>query len=297
MKNKQCNFGSMYIIFSALVFASYGVWSKLMAGYFAEFNQAWIRAMLLLIILVPFGLITEKFKKIAKRDIKWFVIISLAGGLNQAPYFFGFQHLNVGTAALLFYTMLVAGAFLIGKLFFQEKITIEKNVAFILGVVGMLILYSFSLSASQIVPAILTSIAGLLGATAVVFSKKVSSTYSETQILTSMFVAMFLANMLISWLLGESLPLFVLNTPWAAQLGYSAAMLVANALVIAGYKYVQASVGGLLGLLEVIFAAVFGIVFFQDNFTISNAVGGGLIFVAAAVPYLVGIFRLRKGVI
>jgi len=107
MKNKQVNLGSIYIALSALVYASYGIWSRLMTGYFGEFNQAWIRAAVLLLFLMPFGLIAKKFKKIEKRDIKWFLIISLAGGLNQAPYFFGFQYLNVGTAALLFYTMLV----------------------------------------------------------------------------------------------------------------------------------------------------------------------------------------------
>jgi drug/metabolite transporter (DMT)-like permease len=294
MKNKQLNLGSMYIAISALVYASYGVWSKLMAGYFEEFNQAWIRAIVLLMILVPFGVMTNKFKKIEKQDIKWFVIISLAGGLNQAPYFFGFQYLNVGSAALLFYTMLVVGTFVIGKLFFQEKITLEKQASLIIGVIGMLILYSFSLTSAQIMPAVLTSIAGLLGATVVVFSKKISSNYSETQILSSIFVAMLLVNFLIGLLLGESLPALALNTPWMAQLGYSLAMLVANAFVIAGYKYVQASVGGLIGLLEVIFAAVFGVILFSEVFTASTLVGGGLILFAAMVPYLVEIWRVRR---
>jgi drug/metabolite transporter (DMT)-like permease len=200
----------------------------------------------------------------------------------------------VGTAALLFYTMLVVGTFIIGKLFFQEKITLEKQVSLFIAIIGMLVLYSFSLSSSQILPAILTSIAGLLGATVVVFSKKLSNKYSETQILSSIFLAMLLANLLIGLLLKESLPILAFNIPWLAQMGYSLAMLVANALVIVGFKYVEASVGGLIGLLEVVFAAIFGIVLFKESFTISSMVGGGLILFAATFPYLVEIAGSRK---
>ena len=114
--------GPLLITISAFFYASYGIWSRLMMDSFQEFNQAWIRGLLLIFILIPFGIWQKKFKKIAKRDIKWFIVIALSGGLNQAPYFYGFKHLPVGTATLLFYTMLTIGAYLIGKFFFKEKI-------------------------------------------------------------------------------------------------------------------------------------------------------------------------------
>lgn len=284
--------GSTLIAASALFFASYGIWSRMMMGVFSEFNQAWIRAILLLVVLIPFGLVKKKFRKIEKKDWKWFVVIALSGGLNQAPYFFGFEHLPVGTATLLFYTMLTIGAYLIGMFFFGEKINLIKYLSLIIAIVGLVVIYSFQLMPSQLLGALATILAGLMGASVVVFSKKLSSNYSETQILTSVFVVMFMANLLISLGLGESFPEFNNMTPIFGQLGYSAAMLVSNSAVVLGFKYLEPSIGALIGLLEVIFAIVFGLIFFGEILTVNVILGILLVLVAIALPDLK---RITKG--
>jgi len=60
-------------------------------------------------------------KKIEKKDWKWFLIIATAGGLNQAPYFLGFEHLTIGTATMLFYAALVVGGYILGKIFLRRN--------------------------------------------------------------------------------------------------------------------------------------------------------------------------------
>ena len=127
-------------------------------------------------------------------------------------------------------------------------------------------------------------IAGLMGATVVVFSKKVSKKYSETQILTTIFVVMFLANFLFSQILKEPALEFSLSVSWLAQFGYSLSMVLANTAVIVGYKYLEPSIGGLIGLLEVIFAVLFGIIFFREGAQLSTMIGGMLILVSVALP-------------
>ena len=286
--------GSILIALSAVFFASYGIWSRLMMHSFGEFNQAWIRALLLLLVLIPFGLITKKFREIAKIDRKWFVVISLSGGINQAPFFYGFEHLPVGTATLLFYTMLTVGAYIIGKFFFQEKITMIKYLSLLIAIVGLFMIYSFSLNVNQILSAIASIIAGLMGASVVVFSKKLSSGYSETQILTSMFTVMFGVNFIISLLLGENFPVLDNMTPVWGELGYTAAMLIANAAVVMGFKYLEPSIGALIGLLEVIFAISFGIIFFQELLTMEMILGIGLVLIAIALPDLKNVMKIKN---
>jgi len=291
---KQQVAGSMFIAISALFFASYGIWSKLMTNVFGEFNQAWIRALLLLMVLIPFGILTKKFKKIKKQDYIWFLVISLSGGLNQAPYFFGFKHLPVGTATLLFYLMLTIGAYVIGKFFFKEKITLIKYFSLGLTIIGLGVIYKFTLTPKQILPAIYTAISGLLGASAVVFSKKISSNYSETQILSSIFVGMLLCNILLSSLFREITPIFNLSAPWIAQICYAITMLIANIAVVAGFKHLEPSIGGIIGLLEVIFAASFGVIFFGEKITTSLLIGGLLIIAAIGLPNFVSIVKKRE---
>ena len=283
--------GSIFIAVSALFFSTYGIWSKLMTGVFGEFNQAWIRALLLLAALIPFGVKTKQFKRIKKQDYKWFLIISLSGGLNQAPYFFGFKHLPLGTATLLFYLMLTIGAYLIGKLFFKEKITLLKYLSLGLAIIGLGVIYKFTLTSNQILPAIYTAISGLLGASVVVFSKKISSNYSETQILSSVFAAMFVCNVFLSLLFKEITPTFNLNTPWIAQICYAVTMLIANSAVVVGFRHLEPSIGGIIGLLEVIFAAIFGVIFFDEQITFSLIIGGILIIGAIGLPNFIALVK------
>jgi len=156
--------------------------------------------------------------------------------LNQAPYFFGFKHLTIGTATLLFYAALVVGGYLIGKLAFNEKITIMKYVSLILAIAGMLVIYRLILTPDQVFPDSLTIVAGLMGSCAAVLPKKLSNHYEELHIMSGYFIFMVVANSILSLIFHEKLPGFNQSTVWLAQIGYSAALLFANLAVIEGFS-------------------------------------------------------------
>lgn len=75
---------------------------------------------------------------------------------------------------------------------------------------------------------------------------------------------------------------------------YSIVNAVAFWLVIVGFRYVDASVGSLIGLMEVVFAVIFGAVIFHEVLNTSIYIGGILILVAAMLPDLINIIRHRK---
>lgn len=278
--------GMLYITISAFFYASYGLWSRLMRANFGEFNQAWTRAIVLLCILIPYLIISKQYQSIKKADWKWFIIIGLAGGLNQAPYYFGFQNLPIGTAILIFYACLMLSGFVLGKLIFGEVIDHTKQISFICALIGMGIIYRFSLDPSQIIPALAMAAAGFMGGTAGILPKKLSSSYSESQIMLSYVSLMIVFNLPLSLYFQETLPAFSNIAEWLPQIGYATAMLIANLTVIAGFKYVPASVGSLIGLTEIIFGALIGYAFFSEPLTFSILIGGGLIILSAAIPNL-----------
>lgn len=280
--NQQLN-GAAFIAISALFFSTYGVWSKLMMGVFGEFNQAWIRGLIIAVFLVLLGAITKQFKKIAKKDLFWFLLISLAGGLNQAPYYYAFEKLEVGTATMLFYASLTIGGFLFGKFIFREKLTVMKLLSLFLAIVGMGLIYGTKISGG-LLPLFMAVLAGLMGSVEVVFSKKLSSNYSTIQILTFIFSTMFVCNLFISVLLGESLPVLTLNSAWFGQIAYSISMLGAMYAVVLGFKSLEPSMGALIGLLEIIFAMTLGLIFFNEILSFGIIVGGFCIILSAGLP-------------
>lgn len=277
--------GTAFIALSALFFSTYGVWSKLMMGFFGEFSQAWTRGLIITMFLILLGTITKQFKKIAKKDIFWFLLISLMGGLNQAPYYYAFKKLEIGTATSLFYASLTIGGFLFGKLFFKEKITLIKLFSLSLAIIGMGLIYGIKIGGG-ILPLLMAMLAGLMGSAEVVFSKKLSSNYSTVQVLTSIFGTMFIFNLVIAILLGESLPALTLNSAWLGQIGYTISMLGAMYTVVLGFKHLEPSTGALIGLLEIVFAMILGLFFFNEALSWGIMVGAFCIILSAGLlPY------------
>jgi len=279
--------GASLILTSAFFYSTYGIWSRLMGSAFGEFSQAWTRGFGLLIFVLIFNSKYKIFKPLIKPDLPWLLTIGLAGGINQAPYYFGFQHLNIGTATLLFYAALVIGGYLLGKIFFQENMTFTKIISLVMAIIGMSLIYRFQLTPSQFLAAGMTIIAGLLGSITVILPRKLQGNYPEFQVMVSYFSAQILFNGILSLIFHDHIPNLSHTLPWLGQTAYAMAMLFANWAAIEGYKQYDASIGSLIGLAEIISGVGFGVFIFHETLTPSLIFGSIIIILAAALPHLV----------
>lgn len=215
--------------------------------------------------------------------MKWFLVIAAAGGINQAPYFFGFEHLPIGTATLLFYAALAIGGFVLGRIFFGEKFGVVKLGSLAIGLAGIALIYRLTLSSSQFWPATATIIAGLIGASTVILPKKLTAEYSEPQIMAGYFALQVIFNYPLSEAFLDPLPA-ITSVAWLPQLGYALSMLIANLAAIGGYSRLEPSTGSLIGMAEIIFGFIFGYLCFGELITPSMLAGSLLIALAALIP-------------
>ena len=278
--------GTLFILISALFYGTYGIWSRIMGHSFGEFTQAWTRGLFLLIVIFLANKRFKVIKPFKKTDWPWVLVIALAGGLNQAPYYYGFQHLEIGTATLLFYASLVVGGYIQSKLALKEKINRSKLISLFIAIAGMGLIYRFSLTPNQILPAILTCLAGFLGAATVVLTKKLSGNFHELQIMIGYFVMGVIFNLPLAFIFNETLPALTNSTAWLAQLAYAISLFTANFTAIEGFKYLEGSIGSLIGMTEILFGILFGFMFFSEILTPTTFIGGFLIILAASLPNL-----------
>lgn len=61
--------------------------------------------------------------------------------------------------------------------------------------------------------------------------------------------------------------------------------------MIVGFRFVDASIGSLIGLMEVVFAVIFAALVFHERLQWSVFAGGALILFAAMLPDLVNIIK------
>lgn len=101
------------------------------------------------------------------------------------------------------------------------------------------------------------------------------------------FVALC-ATLVGSLIVKDSVPLLT-NSVWVWQILYAVTQMSAVAFVILGFRYLEAQIASVILPVEVIFAVIFGFLFFQEIPLPRTLLGGIIIATAAVLPYI------RKG--
>ncbi len=278
--------GSALILLSALMFGSYGVWSKLIGTSFGPFFQGWTRALIILLALLPFLYYKKLLVPIQRADRRWLVVFLVFTSLTQAPLFYAFTHMDIGTATLLFYVGMLLTMYAIGLFSLGEKFSKIKWISVVLALSGLYITFSFSLTAFTFLAASMAVLNGIASGGEVGFSKKLTGSYSPVYVTFLSWLIILPTNLLLSIILKENQVAFTLDSHWLAQIGYSTVSLIGFWAAIAGFKYAEATVGSLLGLLEIVFSIMLGILIFHEILTGRVIVGAILIICAAALPHL-----------
>jgi len=278
--------GYVMILLSTIGFGSYGVWSRFLGEDLGIFYQGWVRSAIVLIVLIPLALLTKSLKPIDPSDRKWIFIPVIFGIFTQAPLYYAFNHMDIGTATLIFYGMFLITSYAVGKIFLSEKITSIKLVSLLLAIIGLLLLFGFSLAKFSLLALLLAVINGVASGGEVATTKKSSEKYSSLQISIYVWAGILLTHLPLSLLFQEKQIPLAWDFMWFSMFAFALVGLTAFWLVVEGYKYVDASIGGLIGLLEVIFGVVFGLLLFGEQLISSVIFGGGLILLAAMLPDL-----------
>lgn len=282
------------ILLSSVLFGSYGVWSKLMGNEFGVFFQGWVRSLIVLAILVPILLLTKNYKRIEKGDWRWILITAGFSLFTQVPLYYAFVHTSIGTATLLFYALFITTSYVIGRIFLSESITTVKVFAIILALIGLTFTFGFSLTKFSLLGLAMAGINGIASGAEVSTSKKSSKKYSSLLITTYCWVGILITHLPLSLLTHEKQWTPALNKQWLAMLAYSIAGMAAFWLVVEAFKHVDASIGSLIGLLEIIWSILFGVWFFHEHAGLIVWVGGILIITAGMLPDLTNLISQRK---
>ena len=280
-------------LLASMFYGSMGMWSVLMAGRFSLFNQGYLRAGIMLAVLIVIGVAGKQFRKIERRDWKWFGLTML-GGLNAIPYYYGFVGLGSSIGTLVFCVAMVVSGYFVARVFFKEKITAVKIVSLLVATAGLLVIYRFGISAEQIVSALVMVLAGALASVSTILPKKLSGDYSQVQIMTMTFAAVFVVCLPLSLIFGEVFPAFALDMAWVALGIYAVVHMLAMYFNVTSFKVLDASVGILLDFSEIIFGVLFGIIFLGEEFLAAKVVGFVLIVVGISLEYVVEFYRRRR---
>ncbi len=279
-------YGIILILVSSLLFGSYGVWAKLIGDGMDPFYQGWSRAVIILLLITPILLYKGLIVPIKREHWKWFAIFLAFTSATQAPLFYAFNNMDIGSATLLFFVSMLLTMYTVGAVFLGEKMTKIKIISLVLAIVGMYFIFQFSLVAFALLAVLMAVLNGIASGGEISASKKFSDHYSTLYITTLSWGIILITNAPISFFLGERILMPSFDIIWIWQLGYTLASMLAFWLIIEGLKFVETGVGGLLGLLEIVFGVMLGIVLFNEELTPTLIIGSCFILLAASLPHI-----------
>lgn len=282
------------LVILTAIYGTFSLFARILGTQFALFYQFAVRSAIICLILGIVLYLLHGFKRVSKHDAVWLFWRSLAGVEASAAIFVAFNHLTIGTSYFLMYAGGTVSGFAIGSLFLKEKLNQVKLAALLLSGVGLYFIFTLQLLNQNLGYLILALAAGVGLAGWNVLAKKVKGDYSPLY-LTFIDWGLCLPIYLIgSLVLRENWAPLALNIPWATMVIYSFFCITSGSLVIIGFKHLEAQVGSLIMLLEVVFGVIFAFLFFGETISQTTLLGGALILAATALPELVPVKLTRK---
>lgn len=285
MKNSQL--GTISLFISAFLYGFYGIFSRLIGSAFGDFNQNWIRNLIVL-VLITLVIIANKtqLKKIQKEDTKWLLLWFLSGSWITILTFIAFNHIQITTVYLALYASMITSGFISGKIFFKEKLDLSKKLSLLLCFVGLLIIYKLSIQPSEVFFVLLTLISGFMTGIWNTISKKFSDHYHNNQIVMMDALSSVIAAFIGSLVFKEVLPSVISSLSWVWISLYAIVTMSNVGLIVYGFKNIEAQIGSIIMPVEIIFATIFSFLIFKETPSLFTFIGGSLILIAAIIPNL-----------
>lgn len=285
--------GSLFIVFAAASYGLYGIYSRLIGQSFGEFSQSWSRNIIIVILLSLFMIVTKTWKKIERKDWKWMILWPLSDVVSIVLLYITFNNLSIGTSYFLLYATMIIGGFIFGNLLYKEQLSSVKIASIILSLLGLSLIFSVEFSMVRLQFIIFGLLSGISTALWNTLSKKVSDRYPNTQLVFVDASVALCATLIGSLIVRDSIPILT-NSIWTWQVLYAVTQMSAVAFVILGFRYLEAQIASVILPIEVIFAVIFGFLFFHEILPPRTLLGGFLIASAAILPYMPTLWLRRK---
>ncbi|HNT30163.1 MAG TPA: DMT family transporter [bacterium] len=279
--------GSFALLIAAMLYGLFGVFARIVGNELAVFYQSWTRNVLILCLIIPWIVVKRRWKPVAGNDMLWYAIRALVAIILMSCTFTAFNAVNIGTVYILSYATSTLAGFCIGTIFLKERLTQNKIYALGLSLMGLMLLYGFSLDADEIWFYILANVAGVLLAIWNLLSKKFSGSYSNEQIVSMDCIFCVIFGVCASLLTHEAMPSVSLSAAWITNALQGIISIATGILIVYGFKYIEAQKGSLILLTEPVFGALFAFLILGEGMQVAALIGGGLIIVSAVVSTII----------
>lgn len=256
-----------------------------MGDFFKGNTASAIRSAGMLVILVPLVVLLKQWRPLNWKKNKPYILAMVGAALFLwGPLYYAILKAGIGITLTINYASIIIGMFFFGWLVFKEKFTRDKQISAVLGLVGLGLVFAPNLHSIGALALLAAIVSGLATSVNMIMTKKLPFKPLQTTVILALTTA--IANIIMIIILGEKVAASGWHIEWFYLLLFALANLMASWLFIAGLKHIDAGAAGVLGLLEIVFGVLFGVLFFNERPALISVIGTAIIILAAAIPYI-----------
>jgi drug/metabolite transporter (DMT)-like permease len=114
---------------ASVLYATYGIWTKLLGSDFDAFSQAWLRATFIACCMIGIAWRTNRLSRINFKDSetrKWLLMLLIANAFIQGPMYYSINKAGIGLSMTVGYGTAVLAAYTLGWAINHELMTREN---------------------------------------------------------------------------------------------------------------------------------------------------------------------------
>jgi drug/metabolite transporter (DMT)-like permease len=272
--------GAAALLAAAFIYATFGLLIREISKMLSVGAQTTVRFALAAAIAGVVYLLVRKKARLSTRE--WWLTIALGVvfGIVVLLFTLAVTNTTIANSVFLLYAGSILSSFLVGTIVFKEKVTGIKLVAIAIGIVG-LGMYSQTFLALSI-GVIAAFASGLFDGVANGLRKKLKGIDRNLVISSSYAVAAVLA-LGVTILLGGQWLYEISWTSITTVVVFAILLVFLSNLLLFGFQHFDVNVGTVILASELFFATLLGYIFFREQPTANELIGGVLIFAASII--------------
>jgi drug/metabolite transporter (DMT)-like permease len=275
--------GALWMVSSSILFSIMAVFVKYANSRYSLSGWKTSEIRFAVCILVILGLSLSKKYPLKFVNYSWLASRGIFGGVAVCIFFYAINKIGIAKATVLTFTYPIWAAML-SPLIFKKPVSMGLWIAIITAFIG---LYLIVIPSEGIVSIsaidVLALFAGLLSGWAILSIKKLHETDSSRAILFSQCIFGLMFAFVPSYGEGYSFPV----EAWAILILIGIIAAVAQLQMTHAYKFVGATEGSLISILNPVLNVFLGVIFFKEPLTLRTSLGCAIVLVCclfAAVP-------------
>lgn len=271
--------GAVALLGASAIYGSFGLLIRVLSETFGNYSQVAARMGIAFILLFLFALFFKKFQKLTEVQIFRSILLGLISTGIVVFFTISVTEIKIATSVFLLYVASLVSSLVLGTIFYKENVTAQKIAALVLAVAGLW-LFSGMLIALTL-GAVMALLSGLCEGLGNIVRKSLKGVDKTNVLLFQFFSTTVFASVVMFALPAEPIIKDISFWPIVAVVVFGILQLALNNLLLYGFQHFDVNIGTVILTLELVFAALIGFFFFGETLSLTEILGGALIFVAS----------------